>query len=46
MDFRTLLPTATLLAACACGGPALPQTVADLPDIDTSRVLADITRLA
>jgi Zn-dependent M28 family amino/carboxypeptidase len=46
MRLRQLLPIGILITAAACGGPSLPQTVADLPDIDTGRVLADITRLA
>ncbi len=41
-----MLPLGTLVVAAACGGPALPQTVADMPDFDTGRVLADITRLS
>ncbi len=47
MNLRQVLPIGALLATCACGGGATqPQTVAEMPDLDTSRVLADITRLA
>ena len=35
-----------LVAAAACGGPKLPETVAEMPNLDTARVLADITRLS
>jgi Zn-dependent M28 family amino/carboxypeptidase len=46
MQLRHLLPIGSLLVAAACGGPTLPQTVAELPNLDTSRVLADITKLS
>lgn len=45
MELRHLLPVGTLLVATACGGAA-PQTLADMPNLDTTRVLADITRLS
>ena len=41
-----LLASGILLVAVACGGPKLPETVAEMPNLDTSRVLADITRLS
>jgi Zn-dependent M28 family amino/carboxypeptidase len=40
-----LLPLGLSLTA-ACGGPKAPQTVAELPNLDTNRVLTDITRLS
>jgi Zn-dependent M28 family amino/carboxypeptidase len=45
MELRHLLPVGTLLVAVACGAAA-PQTLADMPNLDTTRVLADITRLS
>ena len=39
-------PFALLVVALSCGGPKQPETVAELPNLDTSRVLADITRLS
>src|SRR5687767_5451939 len=41
-----LVPSGILVLAIACGGPKLPETVAELPSLDTTRVLADITRLS
>ena len=40
-----LLAYGLLVAATACGGPKLPETLAEMPNLDTSRVLADITRI-
>ena len=45
MDLRRFLPIGSLLVAAACGGAA-PQTLADMPNLDTTRVLADIKRLS
>lgn len=42
---RLIAPSALLAMTIACS-PTPPETVADLPDIDSARVLADITRLA
>ncbi len=45
MKLHALLPLALFLTVTACS-PKAPNTLADLPDIDTTRVLADITRLS
>lgn len=45
MQPRHLLPIGFLLVAAACGS-STPQTLADMPNLDTVRVLADITRLS
>lgn len=42
---RAGIPVGLLALTIACA-PTPPQTVADLPNLDTTRVLADITRLA
>ncbi len=42
---RRLLPLVLIAAVSACS-PKPPETVAELPDINTQNVLADITRLA
>ncbi|MDA1306101.1 MAG: M28 family metallopeptidase [Acidobacteria bacterium] len=42
---RRAVPLGLLCLTIACS-PAPPETVAELPDIDTAHVLADITRLA
>jgi len=44
-SFRLAVPAALLAMTISCS-PTPPETVADLPDIDSARVLADITRLA
>jgi Zn-dependent M28 family amino/carboxypeptidase len=46
MRSSPLLPCGILILAAACGGPKLPQTVAEMPNLDTNRVLEDITRLS
>jgi len=48
MRFRRFVSAGALLVAWSCGGGGTPAplTVAQMPDIDTGRVLADITRLA
>ena len=43
---HALLASGILVLTVACGGPKLPQTVAEMPNLDTTRVLADITRLS
>lgn len=45
-SFRHTAVCASLLAVTIACSPTPPETLADLPDIDTARVLADITRLA
>lgn len=42
---RAGLPAGLLLLSIACS-PTPPETLADLPNIDTGRVLADITKLS
>src|SRR5688572_26286470 len=41
-----LIPCGILALAVACGAPNAPATVAELPNLDTNRVLRDITRLS
>jgi len=45
MSLRPLLPSGILILSLACGG-SMPQTVADMPNLDAARVLADITKLS
>lgn len=46
MRLHRLLPCGILALTVACGGPKLPQTMAEMPNLDTSRILADIKRLS
>jgi Zn-dependent M28 family amino/carboxypeptidase len=46
MRLQHLLLPLGLSLTVACGGPKAPQTVAELPNLDTNRVLTDITRLS
>ena len=46
MRLQHLLLPLGLTLTVACGGPKPPETVAELPNLDTNRVLADITRLS
>ena len=43
---RQLLIPLILVLAVACGSPNAPATLAELPNLDTNRVLRDITRLS
>ena len=45
MSLRPLLSSGILVLSLACGG-SMPQTVADMPNLDAARVLADITKLS
>lgn len=46
MRLNRFVPSGLFVLAVACGGPKLPETVAELPNLDTSRVLNDIKRLS
>lgn len=46
MHRHAWLPCGIFVLAAACGGPKPPETVAELPNLDTNRVLTDITRLS
>ena len=45
MQLRHLVSIGSLIVAAACGGGA-PQTLAEMPNLDATRVLADITKLS
>lgn len=46
MQLCHLLPIGSLIVAAACGGASAPQTLAEMPSLDTTRVMADITKLS
>jgi len=46
MRLSRLLPVGILAVAVSCGGPKLPQTLAEMPNLDTNRILEDIKRLS
>jgi Zn-dependent M28 family amino/carboxypeptidase len=45
MRLRHLLSVGLMLAV-SCGGPKLPETLAEMPNLDTNRVLNDIKKLS